>query len=136
MLSTYDVKVTTPTGEEATIALRLNIASQFALKKRYKDENALTTLLTAIDDVEKMCVVLSEALNYKGNTNAILTGEELYDALVDEGYAGPEDFGELLMRVAHASGLIKEKQLNTLIKRIHHEMDEALDTAEEDEKNA
>lgn len=109
MLNTYEI--TLENGKNTvTVALRITIGGQINLKKKLKKESALDCIFGAIDSPETMAEVLTEALNFKGNENTITTGYELYDILVDNGYAGPESFVPLLTSIAQTSGIISEKQ--------------------------
>lgn len=119
------------------LALRLNVAAQKAMKKKY-NEDAIASILSSVSDVDKMTYIFGLALNYKNNENAVVDGEEFYDLLVDNGYAGQNDFMKLLTSVAAASGLISEKQKKQIDDFSEGVTDEAFGDAfgEEDEKNA
>ena len=127
-LRNYTVKVVKD-GDEIEIPLRLSIRSQLALKKKYgKDLGSLMS--EAITDPEKGLAILEEAL--KAIPSPVSSADELYDLLVDGGMAGYEEFAELYFRVAHESGIISAKQLETMLKRLSGAVDEAI---EEDSKN-
>lgn len=96
-------------GEPVHVELRLTLGSQLTLKKKY-NENALATIFGALDDPEKMAAVFDQALNYKGNTNTIKKGEELYDLIADNDLGGVEGFQKILSGIARASGLLSEKE--------------------------
>lgn len=85
--------------------LRLTRDGQRNLRERY-GEPPLDTLMSAGNDTERLCAVLTEALNWKGNENAITDGEEFYDLLVDCGYAGQVRFFDLCADIAATSGLL------------------------------
>ena len=130
-MNTY--KLTLGSGKDATeLNFRLTLGGQQALKKKYK-ESALSTLFSAVDDGEVLAVVMTEALSYKGNTNPITDGVEVYDLLVDEGYAGAEGFTEIAMNIAAASGLISQEQAEQVIAKAKGAMDKALDEIFRDE---
>ena len=131
--------------QKVKVALRLTLAGQLALKKKYK-ENAIATIFGAMDDVEVFCEVLNEALNWKGNENAFTDGAELYDLLVDNGFTGYEGLGGVLFSIASASGLVTEKDRDKMIQRFGHVFDDLFsdediwnipeeETEEEEEKN-
>lgn len=128
-MNTYDIKV----GNEE-IKLRLTLSGQMALKKKYKDGNVTGLIMTALDDAATCADILTQALTYKGNENKIKDGEELYDLLVDEGYAGYEGFGELLLSVAQVSGIVSEKDKDRLYKMVTGMLDEALEADAEGEE--
>lgn len=136
MFKSYDV--TLENGKNTVnLSLRINVAAQKMLKKKY-NEDAIASILSAVSDVDKMTYIFGLALNYKNNENAITDGEEFYDLLVDNGYAGQNDFMRLLTSVAAASGLISEKQKKQIDDFSEGVTDEAFGDAfgEDDEKNA
>lgn len=102
--STYDIEI----GEK-TVNLRLTIASQLKLKNKFKQES-IDIILEAANDPEKLLAVFNEALNFKGNENGGITGEELYDALVDNGTKGIDAFAAVLFEIANASGILSDEQ--------------------------
>lgn len=102
--STYDIEV----GEK-TVSLRLTIASQLKLKNKFKQET-IDIILEAANNPEKLLAVFNEALSFKGNENDGITGEELYDALVDNGTKGIDAFAAVLFEIANASGILSDKQ--------------------------
>lgn len=121
--------------EKVKVELRLTIAGQLALKKKYK-ENTYPLLFEAIDDAEIFCFILGEALNWKGNENSITDGEELYDLIVDNGYQGIGKLGEILFSIATVSGLISESEKERLLKRADRVFDDALDELDETEESS
>lgn len=129
-MRTYDI--TLQDGTE--VALRITIGSQMKLSKKY-NEAAMATVFSAVADPAKICDVLTEALNYKGNENKFKTGAELYDALVDDGYEGTEDFMELLAGIAKESGLITDKQADQLVKYTKEQTSDLFEDEDEDPKN-
>lgn len=85
--------------------LRLTRDGQRNLRERF-GESPLDTLMSAANDEGRLCAVLGESLDWKGNENAITDGEEFYDLLVDCGYAGQERFFGLCADIAAVSGLL------------------------------
>lgn len=104
-------------GEE-TVRLRLTLGGQKRLKNR-REEDTLQTVLAAAGDGEAMADLLQEALSWEGSGNTLTSGEELYDLLVDSGYAGQEAFGGLAFDLAACSGLMSEGQARLLKKTLH-----------------
>ena len=122
------------------VNLRLTLGAQVELKKKYK-QNTFATIMQAMDDAEIASEVFTQALKYSGNQNTIKNGADLYDLLVDNGYAGYEGIGRVLLEVAASSGIIsdstKEKALKSVLDTFDDLFDEAFDFGEEeDEKNA
>ena len=77
---TYDLQL----NGGKTVHLRLTVAAQLRLKNKF-NEDALDVILSASSDPERLLAVLDEALHFNDDPNGDLTGEALYDALVDSG---------------------------------------------------
>lgn len=103
--------------DNETYRLRLTLGGQKRLKQRFGEE-ITQTVLSALGDGETMAALLGEALNWEDSGNKITDGEEFYDLLVDNGYAGQEGFGGLALDLAAVSGLFSEKQAKTLKKSL------------------
>lgn len=95
---TYDLQLTA----NETVHLRLTVAAQLRLKNRFK-EDALDVILSASSDPERLLAVLDEALHFNDDPNGDLTGEALYDALVDSGVSGVDAFSSILFQLANVS---------------------------------
>lgn len=102
--STYDISI-----GERIVSLRITVAAQIKLKNKFHNE-AIDTILEAANDLDKLLAVFDEALSFKGNENDNMTGEELYDALVDSGIKGTDAFANILFEIANASGILSDKQ--------------------------
>lgn len=100
-------------GNQIELDLRLTFAGQWALEEKYK-EDTMTCLTTAATELKKTLDVLQEAANFKDNKNLITDAEEIYDLLVDNGYAGTEGFADLMINIGKVSGIFKEKQAGRL----------------------
>lgn len=126
------ITVHTETGD---VQLRLTLGGQKALKAKYPGNDTLDIIMTAATDAEAMAAVLQESLNFAGNENPkTLTGEELYDTLVDEGYSGQLDFATLAMDIAKGAGLLEDKQKTKLLAILKRSVDgifDAMDNAED-----
>lgn len=104
-------------NEEVKVTLRLPILAQINLKKKYPKEatdetgraSAMGVILAAMSNEEITVGIFDEALNYKGNTNTIKSGADLYDLLVDNGYRGLESFVPVIANLAYESGIISAK---------------------------
>lgn len=118
------------TAGDVTCQLRLTLGGQRALRQQF-DEEPLQTVLEAAVDGERMAAVLQQALNWEGNRNPVTSGEELYDRLVDCGWAGQADFGELAFQIAAESGLISREQAKQLQASVLRTVDAAFDALEE-----
>ena len=122
---TYDLQLTA----NETVHLRLTVAAQLRLKNRFK-EDALDVILSASSDPERLLAVLDEALHFNDNPNGDMTGEALYDALVDSGVSGMDAL----------SGLLSDTQAEKLSSGIGKMLNAAFDgmeqTAESEEQPA
>lgn len=114
-MRTYILKLVKD-GEPVRVDLRLTLGSQLALKKKYS-ENAISTIFGALDDPEKMVTVFNQALNFKGNENVIKDGEELYDLIADNDLGGLSGFQQILTSIARESGILSEKEKESLDKK-------------------
>ena len=90
--------------------LRLTLKGQKNLRQRNPDAPIIATIMGAVDDPEDMDALLTEALNWEGNSNSIHSGEELYDEMVDNGYSGSESFLQVVLGIAKNAGLITEDE--------------------------
>ncbi len=132
---TYDLQLTA----NETVHLRLTVAAQLRLKNRFK-EDALDVILSASSDPERLLAVLDEALHFNDDPNGDLTGEALYDALVDSGVSGVDAFSSILFQLANVSGLLSDTQTEKLSSCIGKMLNAAFDgmeqTAESEEQPA
>ena len=106
-MQTYDINVIRD-GEEITAKLRLTLAGQLSLQRRFKNQSTAEILLTAIDSPERIAAVLGEALAFKGNDNIVTDGAELYDLLVDSGVRGEVGFAEIMTELGRESGIFAD----------------------------
>lgn len=132
MRKTYEITLTDDNDNAVIVNLRLTIGGQINLQTKFKKDNALNIIFDAIDNVQIMSAVLTEALNYAGNTNKIKTGTELYDMLVDNGFCGTTDFVNIMTNIALNSGLINKDQFDA----INNMADEATSNIGKDEANS
>ncbi len=122
---TYDLQLTA----NETVHLRLTVAAQLRLKNRFK-EDALDVILSASSDPERLLAVLDEALHFNDNPNGDMTGEALYDALVDSGVSGMDAFSNILFQLANVSGLLSDTQTEKLSAGIEKMVNAAFDGVE------
>ena len=122
---TYDLQLTA----NETVHLRLTVAGQLRLKNRFK-EDALDVILSASSDPERLLAVLDEALHFNDDPNGDLTGEALYDALVDSGVSGVDAFSSILFQLANVSGLLSDTQTEKLSAGIEKMVNAAFDGVE------
>lgn len=122
---TYDLQLTAT----ETVHLRLTVAAQLRLKNRFK-EDALDVILSASSDPERLLAVLDEALHFNDDPNGDLTGEALYDSLVDSGVSGVDAFSNILFQLANVSGLLSDMQAEKLSAGIEKMVNAAFDGVE------
>lgn len=121
----YMIDIENYDGSKMELGLRITIGGQKNLKYKAKKETALEVVLDAVRDTGAAVMVLTEALTYKGNTNLIQDGSELYDLLVDNGYSGQEDFSRLFTGIAYESGMISAEIRDVIIKETKKTLEEA-----------
>ena len=133
----YDITVHNATGASVSVALRLPIAAQLELKKKY-NEDTRTTLFEAAKDDEKMIEILTKALNWSGNTNALKSGEDLIESLIDNGDFGIVARQRLMIELGGVSGIFSNKEKDMILGKVDKMEDDMLhevETEETDEKN-
>lgn len=113
------------------LRLRLTVGAQRSLREQF-DEDTLQIVLESAADAVKMSALLEAALNWPGNENAIRSGEELWERLVDEGWSGQEQFGGLAFDIAAASGLLSQDQARQLRQAVAQAVESAFELLEED----
>ena len=118
------IKVQTSAGK--VYDLRLTLGGQKALKKQYGEE-ILDILLTAITDNEVLAEVLQQSLHFAGSElDFSVTGEQVYEELIDSGCHGQMPKARLLMDLAECAGLISADQERKLLAKIERSLDDAL----------
>lgn len=115
-LNTYDIKLDHE-NEKKEFNLRLTVGSQLKLKKLCGEEG-IQLIFAAMDNLELMLKVFTEALSFKDNENPTTDGEQFYEILVNNGFCGKEDFAALIFKIAVSSGIIKPDQEEKLSKMI------------------
>lgn len=122
-------------GDElVVVSLRLTTAGQITLKKRW-NENTISTLFGAIDDVERLADVLTQALNYPGNQNVIKKGDELADLLADNDLSGIANKQKLMSAIGRASGILSAEEQEKMDKNVEKMFDGVGNTETADEGN-
>lgn len=133
----YDITVHNATGASVSVALRLPIAAQLELKKKY-NEDTRTTLFEAAKDDEKMIEILTKALNWSGNTNSLKSGEDLIESLIDNGDFGIVARQRLMIELGGVSGIFSKKEKDMILGKVDKMEDDMLhevEAEETDEKN-
>ena len=112
-------------AEGSVYALRLTLGGQKALRKLYGKE-VLDILMDAITDGEVMAEVLQQAAHFPESPQSFqVTGEDIYNELVDSGFHGQLPWANLVVDLAECSGLIDAKQASKLHARFAAAVDAA-----------
>ena len=138
----YNVTIHNSTGAAETISLRLPFAAQSALGKKY-NKDTISLILAAATNNDIFVDVLTNSLNWKGNANAITAGDELVEALIDEGIVCDDvSRVRLMIGIGKASGFISdakatalEREMQAIEDNLTNEPVEAESDKTETEKN-
>lgn len=105
--------------------LRLTIGGQKTLAEMFHAE-PIDIIMESPEKPEYMTEVLSQCLAFKDSHNpSDVSGEDLYDLIVDDGNGGRVYFTKLCLDIAYASGIIDVKDYH----RILHKLDAAVEDA-------
>lgn len=119
----------------AVYKLRLTTGAQRKLIGTYSLPT-MQILLDAVDDLDKMAVVMEAALSWPGSGNPETSGDDLIDLLVDEGYSGQGDFAKILLQLGVNSGVLDERMYQTLVRSLEDRLKLVYDGAPEAEPEA
>lgn len=134
-MNIYPVKIDWK-GKETLISLKLDLRHIRELQAK-TGKDILDLLTDAPLTLAPMGDLLEAALRWKGNENpADLTGEDLFDALVQQGKAGMADWMELANGIATASGVLQSQQANAMLKSVRRKMEEAIERLEKGEEES
>jgi hypothetical protein len=123
-------------GEDALISLKLDLRHIRELQAK-TGKDILDLLTDAPLTLAPMGDLLEAALRWKGNENpADLTGEDLFDLLVQQGRAGVADWMELANGIAAASGVLQSQQASAMIKSARRKMEEAIERLEKGDEES
>ena len=129
--NTFDIELNYG-GTPVKVSLRLTIRQLLELKKLLNRKGAniedyYDVVVGSITDPEIAIEYLQAALNFNGNTNTITDGADLYDLLVDNGYAGPEAFVPVYAGIAVVSGILSQRKADYLVDLARREGAETLE---------
>ena len=125
----YELDMEREDGTQVHVDLRLTTAGQITLKKHWQ-ENTLSTLFEAIDDIERFADVLTQALNWPGNKNPVRKGEELADLMAANGLLGIVAKQKIVTELAKASGILSEEEKAAMDERAS-KLQDSLTSADE-----
>lgn len=129
-MNAYEIELEKQDGTKVAAALRLNIAAQIKLKKKYH-ESTTQTIFGAIDDIERCVDVFDNALKWAGNTNEIKSGEELLDLMAANDMLGMVAKQQVLTSIGRVSGLFSEAEKAKIDARGEGMLDDAFGDDEE-----
>ncbi len=107
-----------------TLRLRLTMAGQKALREQW-GEDILSFFLTAAGEPERLCSLLTQALNWPESGNTVTDGGALYDTLVDEGWQGQTRFAALVFQLGAVSGIVTAQQAGQLTQAVEQTFQQA-----------
>lgn len=113
----YDVELHDDNNAAITVGLRLPIGAQAELRKKYKMETR-NLLFAASTDDDMLLSLFDKCLNWSGNSNAVKSGEELYERMVDEGIMGVIERQRIVINIGAASGIFSEDEKVQLLKKV------------------
>lgn len=131
-MNAYEIELEKQDGTKVEASLRLNIAAQIKLKKKYH-ESTTQTIFGAIDDIERCVDVFDAALKWAGNTNEIKSGEELLDLMAANDMLGMVAKQQVLTSIGRVSGLFSEAEKAKIDARGEGMLDDAF--GDDDEAN-
>lgn len=139
-MNAYEIDLEKQDGTKVHVSLRLNVAGQLRLKKKY-NESTTSTIFGAIDDIERCVDVFDASLKWAGNENEIKSGEELLDLMAVNDMLGMVAKQHILTSIGRVSGLFSEIEKEKIDARSEGMIDKAFaygdddDGEEGDEKN-
>lgn len=128
----HTITINDSNGSPVTVDLRLPVAAQLKLKRKW-NEGSVTTLFDAIDDVERFVDVLDASLKWTGNQNTVKTGEELFELLADNDMLGMEAKQALVCSIGAVSGIISKDERDKILERTKKAVSGVLDEDEDGE---
>lgn len=115
-------------GKPVTLGLRLDVSHIRKLCSDHKDDiNSI--LLNGASDPGILAEVLTAALGYRKNDNETTDGDEVYDLLVDKGYAGQLAWLRLALEIGKVSGTLSASQADTIIREAQSAEEQAFAAA-------
>ena len=133
-MNAYSFKVTDENGNDIDVTLRLDLGGQKKLSDKYKD-STMETIFRAPHNIEVMCDVLTNALNFKNNKNIIKKGSDLYDLMVENGMGGIRKWQLFMNEIAAASGIVDDEEKEALNDRANTAVDKLLKEDDDEPKN-
>lgn len=138
-MNVYPVKIDWG-GKDTLISLKLDLRHIRELQEKTGKE-ILDLISDAPTSLVTMGDLLDAAMHWKGNENpADLSGDDLFDALVEQGKAGAADWMELVNGIAAASGILHSRQSAAMLTSVRRNIERTIERLEkgedEEEKEA
>lgn len=109
-----------------TYTFRLTVGAQKELEKK-RNESAMHVILNAATDATAMTDLLGASAKHKGNANATVDGDELYDLMVDAGVCGQVDWLEIACGIGAASGVLTDDMATKTVEAMRLQINGMLD---------
>lgn len=124
-------------GVETTILLKLDVKTVRRLQTETGKE-ILDILMDAPSNPAAMGDLLEAAIHYTNHHNPTLSGDDLYELLVDSGKCGVSDWLEIVNGIAAASGILQSAHGNAMVTSVRRRMEKVIAKLEsgEDEDEA
>ena len=134
-MNVYPVKIMWK-DEERIISLKLDLKHIRELQVKTGME-ILDLITDAPRELGQMGALLEAALRWKGNDNpADLTGDDLFDLLVQQGKAGIADWLEVANGIATASGVLQSTQASAMLNSVKRKMEKVIEKMNHEEDDA
>ena|GEM_PF-2255050 len=134
-MNVYPVKIMWK-GEEKILSLKLDLKHIRELQVKTGKE-ILDLITDAPRELGQMGDLLDAALRWKGNENpADLTGDDLFDLLVQQGKAGIADWLEVANGIATASGVLQSTQASAMLNSVKRKMEKVIEKMNHEEDDA
>lgn len=134
-MNAYEIDLEKHDGTKVHVALRLNVAGQLRLKKKY-NESTTSTIFGSLDDIERCVDVFDASLKWAGNQNEIKSGEELLDLMAENDMLGMVAKQHVLTSIGRVSGLFSEAEKDKIDARSEGMIDKAFADDEDEDAAA
>lgn len=120
----YPVKVMME-GVESTILLKLDVKTIRRLQTETGKE-ILDILMDAPSNPAAMGDLLEAAVHFTNNHNPQISGDDLYELLVESGKCGVSDWLEIVNGIATASGILQSAHGTAMVTSVRRRMEKVI----------
>lgn len=110
-----NVKTIRVGDKEFTLRLTSKALLSFNLKHGSEGASPVVPVLQAVSDLAARCDLFAHALTHPENKNAVKDGGQLLDLMADDPSWDNNSINELILELAHESGLLTEEDYLSLI---------------------